>query len=560
MKKKILWGLLIVVVLLFIGVNVIYIYNKFIVVDNDGSNMVGNSLLDRQKERDLEIDKLKKDKQYTIDNPKIINNPYEISPLTSIVIFKTNDEVEIRVKVNDQEESVFPKTKEHVIPILGLKAKFDNKVVISDGDKQKELTITTDAYDSSSELVLKDNSTMIKLVSYYQKVEGYNQNMDLVWYLDGNYGGKLLKLDNGHFLIGESINGSNTYQKILEMDYLGKIYASYTLPKGYSTDMTMIDNRLLYISEDRNSIIELDLSNNEIIREIDMASIIDSNDYLISNVYYNDNSIIVNLGDKIIVLDDESLTVKENIDTGGNISDINLINDKLAFFETGFQGEEISDCTAIGGVKSKINLYNTEFNLDSSYDLPSFSYMLGSMVSDEDNIYVLLGNELYDNNLCKKQDEMKVRSRILIYNNDEIIFNGIVNDMYQYLNIINFREIKEVDTTNYEIFDNNGSVSYEEINVNEIREELDNASSSAYSYEIDSNMFTFNGIMRDDDEAYLLFVIGDKGYKYVIKEKGKDINNMIDIANLSGEANIYLVMNNYYYILAENLSLYKNGT
>lgn len=554
MKKKILWGLLIVVVLLFIGVNVIYIYNQFI-VDDDGSNMVGNSLLDRQKERDLEIDKLKKDKQYTIDNPKIFNNPYEISPLTSIVIFNTNDEVEIRVKVNDQEESVFPKTKEHVIPILGLKAKFDNKVVISDGDKQKELTITTDAYDSSSELVLKDNSTMIKLVSYYQKVEGYNQNMDLVWYLDGNYGGKLLKLDNGHFLIGESINGSNTYQKILEMDYLGKIYASYALPKGYSTDMTMIDNRLLYISEDRNSIIELDLSNNEIIREIDMASIIDSNDYLISNVYYNDNSIIVNLGDKIIVLDDESLTVKENIDTGGNISDINLINDKLAFFETGFQGEEISDCTAIGGVKSKINLYNTEFNLDSSYDLPCFSYMLGSMVSDEDNIYVLLGNELYDNNLCKKQDEMKVRSRILVYNNDEIIFNGIVNDMYQYLNIINFREIKEVDTTNYEIFDNNSSVSYEEINVNEIREELDNASSSAYSYEIDSNMFTFNGIMRDDDEAYLLFVIGDKGYKYVIKEKGKDINNMIDIANLNGEANIYLVMNNYYYILAENLSL-----
>lgn len=554
MKRKILWGLLIIVVLLFTFVNVIYIYNQFIVDDGE-SSMVGNSLLDRQKERDLEIDKLKKDKQYTIDNPKIINNPYEISPLTSIVIFNTNDEVEIRVKVNDQEESVFPKTKEHVIPILGLKAKFDNKVVISDGDKQKELTITTDAYDSSSELVLKDNSTMIKLVSYYQKVEGYNQNMDLVWYLDGNYGGKLLKLNNGHFLIGESINSSNTYQKILEMDYLGKIYASYTLPKGYSTDMTMIDNRLLYISEDRNSIIELDLSNNEIIREIDMASIIDSNDYLISNVYYNDNSIIVNLGDKIIVLDDESLTVKKNIDTGGNISDINLINDKLAFFETGFQGEEISDCTAIGGVKSKINLYNNEFNLDSSYDLPSFSYMLGSMVSDEDNIYVLLGNELYDNNLCKKQDEMKVRSRILVYNNDEIIFNGIVNDMYQYLNIINFREIKEVDTTNYEIFDNNGSVSYEEINVNEIREELDNASSSAYSYEIDSNMFTFNGIMRDDDEAYLLFVIGDKGYKYVIKEKGKDINNMIDIANLSGEANIYLVMNNYYYILAENLSL-----
>ena len=554
MKRKILWGLLIIVVLLFTFVNVIYIYNQFIVDDGE-SSMVGNSLLDRQKERDLEIDKLKKDKQYTIDNPKIINNPYEISPLTSIVIFNTNDEVEIRVKVNDQEESVFPKTKEHVIPILGLKAKFDNKVVISDGDKQKELTITTDAYDSSSELVLKDNSTMIKLVSYYQKVEGYNQNMDLVWYLDGNYGGKLLKLNNGHFLIGESINGSNTYQKILEMDYLGKIYASYTLPKGYSTDMTMIDNGLFSISEDRNSIIELDLSNNEIIREIDMASTIDSNDYLISNVYYNDNSIIVNLGDKIIVLDDENLTVKKNIDTGGNISDINLINDKLAFFETGFQGEEISDCTSINGVKSKINLYNNEFNLDSSYDLPSFSYMLGSMVSDEDNIYVLLGNELYDNNLCKKQDEMKVRSRILIYNNDEIIFNGIVNDMYQYLNIINFREIKEVDTTNYEIFDNNSSVSYEEINVNEIREELDNASSSAYSYEIDSNMFTFNGIMRDDDEAYLLFVIGDKGYKYVIKEKGKNINNMIDIANLSGEANIYLVMNNYYYILAENLSL-----
>lgn len=72
MKRKILWVVLIIFILLFVIVNVIYIYNRFIIGNNLEKNMVSTSLLDRQKQIDMEIDKLKKDGKYTINNPKII--------------------------------------------------------------------------------------------------------------------------------------------------------------------------------------------------------------------------------------------------------------------------------------------------------------------------------------------------------------------------------------------------------------------------------------------------------------------------------------------------------
>lgn len=553
MKRKILWIILIILILLFVLVNFVYIYNVINGNNNNQENIVDTSLLDMQKQRDFEIDKLKKDKKYTLDNPKVINNPYYISPLTSIIIFNTNNEVPIYVKINDQEEITYSSTKEHVIPILGLKPGVDNKIIISDGNNTNEIMITTDEYKVNSELLKESNDNNIMLVSYYQKIEGYNNNMDLVWYLDGNYGGKIVRLNNGHFLIGETINNSTTYHKILEMDYLGKIYKVYDLDKNYSTDMALKDNNLLYVTEDRMNIIELNLATNEIVRQINVASIVENNEISINNIYYN-NNIIINLGDQIILLDDNTLEIKYRSSFENNlISDITLIDDNLAVFETGYNGEIINDCNLFDNIKSSVSLYDGELQLYDQILLPYFSYKLGSIVDDDEKKYILMGNEFFDNNLCQTQEQAEVRSRILVYENDDIIFDGTISNLYQYLNVTNFNDIQKVDTTNYQLFSKISS--YTKIEVNDIQKKLNEAEQSAYSYEIDSNFFTFNGIMRDDDEAYILFVKNDKAYKYIIKEKNSDINSIIDISNLKGKFDIYLVMNNYYYILGNNLNL-----
>lgn len=553
MKRKILWIILIILILLFIFVNVVYIYNK-INGNSNQENVFTTSLLDKQKQRDIEIDKIKKDKKYTFDNPKVINNPYYVSPLTSIIIFNTKEETPIKVKINDQEEISYSSTKEHVIPILGLKPGIDNKIVISDGNNTNEVIIKTDEYNVSSELIKENNDNNIMLVSYYQKIEGYNNKMDLIWYLDGNYGGKIVKLNNGHFLIGETINNSTTYHKILEMDYLGKIYTCYELDKNYSTDMTLKDKNLLYVTEDRMNIIELNLATNEIVRQINVSSLIGNNEFLINNIYYYNNSIIVNLGNQIISLDNNTLEIKYKSSFENDmISDVTLINDKIALFQTGYNNEIINDCNLINNIKSSISLYNSELQLDEQLLLPYFSYKQGSIINDDGKNYILIGNEFYDNNLCKIQDEAEFRSRILVYQDNEIIFNGTISNLYQYLNVENFNDIKDVNTTNYKLFNNQNS--YIEIEIGDIKEKINNAMESAYNYEIDSSFFTFNGIMRDDDEAYILFVVNNKAYKYVIKEKNKDVNNIINISNLKGKADIYLVMNDYYYILGKGLNL-----
>ena len=38
---------------------------------------------------------------YTIDNPKIVINPYEIAPISALIMFNTSEDIKVRVYVND---------------------------------------------------------------------------------------------------------------------------------------------------------------------------------------------------------------------------------------------------------------------------------------------------------------------------------------------------------------------------------------------------------------------------------------------------------------------------
>ena len=81
-----------------------------------------------QKAINEKLDKIKESKQYTIEKPYIELNPYKISPLSAIIIFQTEDEVEVEVSINGDTATKMEKTKKHVIPIYGLFEDYENKI------------------------------------------------------------------------------------------------------------------------------------------------------------------------------------------------------------------------------------------------------------------------------------------------------------------------------------------------------------------------------------------------------------------------------------------------
>ena len=70
---------------------------------------------------------------YTLRNPLIKYNPYFISPLTAVVLFKTEEETAVTVTVQGKTKEAniyhtFPKAKTHVLPVLGLYNDYENRV------------------------------------------------------------------------------------------------------------------------------------------------------------------------------------------------------------------------------------------------------------------------------------------------------------------------------------------------------------------------------------------------------------------------------------------------
>ena len=62
---------------------------------------------------------------YTLENPLVKLNPYFINPLAAVILFKTEKEVAVTVRVLGKTpeatmEHTFPKATTHILPVLGL--------------------------------------------------------------------------------------------------------------------------------------------------------------------------------------------------------------------------------------------------------------------------------------------------------------------------------------------------------------------------------------------------------------------------------------------------------
>ena len=254
-----------------------------------------------------EISKSLKTTGYTIDNPKIILDPYEASPLTALVLFETEEEVSPKVIIKGKDKSTtftmdFTKNKEHYLPIYGLYPDYNNKVEINytlkNGKKViKEMEIKTEALPDDFILptsVKKDSSKLSNDLYFFTPSSkgytcAYDVNGDVRWYLSNNAVWDNTRLKNGHMMVSTErlVNSPYYMTGLYEIDLLGHIYNEYSLKGGYHHDYFELPNgNLLVASDDFNNdkgtvedyIVELDRTTGKIVKSWDLKDVLKMED------------------------------------------------------------------------------------------------------------------------------------------------------------------------------------------------------------------------------------------------------------------------------------------
>ena len=137
---------------------------------------------------------------YTLANPLVKLNPYILCPLSAMILFKTPRPEEVTIIVKGKEPAGdivhrFPAAYDHVLPVYGLYAGYDNtvEIVLQDGTKNS-VTITTDplmegvpestSIDTTAEY-MGDNFVFLT-ASMRSWPVGYDYKGDLRWYCTEN--------------------------------------------------------------------------------------------------------------------------------------------------------------------------------------------------------------------------------------------------------------------------------------------------------------------------------------------------------------------------------------
>lgn len=298
-NKKIITIIISIIVLIILG-SIFYSYN----------NLKGKSKIDLTASlvtKQNEIENTIKTNGYTIDNPKVLLDPYNASPLTALILFETEEEVSPKITIEGKDklttiETEFAKNTKHYLPIYGLYADYNNKVdisyTLSDGKKiTKQVEIQTDKLPDDFVLptsVKKDSSKLTNDLYFFTPSSkgytcAYDVNGDVRWYLSNNAVWDNTRLKNGHMMVSTErlVNSPYYMTGLYEIDLLGHIYNEYSLKGGYHHDYFELPNgNLLVASDDFNNesgtvedyIVELDRTTGNIIKTWDLKDVLNMED------------------------------------------------------------------------------------------------------------------------------------------------------------------------------------------------------------------------------------------------------------------------------------------
>ena len=298
-NKKIITIIISIIVLIILG-SIFYSYN----------NLRGKSKLDLTASlvtKQNEVEKTIKTNGYTIDNPKVLLDPYNASPLTALILFETEEEVSPKITIEGKDklttiETEFAKNTKHYLPIYGLYADYNNKVdisyTLSNGKKiTKQVEIQTNKLPDDFVLptsLKKDSSKLTNDLYFFTPSSkgytcAYDVNGDVRWYLSNNAVWDNTRLKNGHMMVSTErlVNSPYYMTGLYEIDLLGHIYNEYSIKGGYHHDYFELPNgNLLVASDDFNNdagtvedyIVELDRTTGNIVKTWDLKDVLNMED------------------------------------------------------------------------------------------------------------------------------------------------------------------------------------------------------------------------------------------------------------------------------------------
>lgn len=228
------------------------------------------SLVERQNEAEKAMLEEFKNGEYTLTNPLVKLNPYFINPLAAVILFRTEEEVAVTVRVLGKEaegtmEHTFPRAKEHVLPVLGLYGDYENTVEIElyRGAKHTVKIQTEPLYEKIAKLVHMDTTfeylrddLIIVSPAEVAMATGFDYAGEVRWHLNIPCVFDLKRVKNGNILIStERLLKLEYYMSgVYEMTMVGKIVKEYSLPGGSHHDQfEMNDGNLLVLSCDLTS-------------------------------------------------------------------------------------------------------------------------------------------------------------------------------------------------------------------------------------------------------------------------------------------------------------------
>ena len=278
--------------------------------------------------------------KYTFENMKVVLNPYKISPLTALIMFKTEEKEKVTIKINGKDTlttytHTFDEEKVHYIPVYGLYPDKENEVTITCGDKQKIIKIQTEKLPDDfilPEKVIKSQDKLTNDLYFYTPSSkgytcAYDTNGDVRWYLTETAIWEMNRLKNGHLLLSTErlVNTPYYTTGLYEMDMLGKIYTEYSLKGGYHHDYyEMEDGNLIVASNDfdggtvEDYVVLLDRKTGKIIKRFNLKNILPTDEGKSENWieydWFHNNSVWYDKNTNSILLSGRHQDIVVNID------------------------------------------------------------------------------------------------------------------------------------------------------------------------------------------------------------------------------------------------------
>jgi arylsulfate sulfotransferase len=234
--------------------------------------------------------------EYTFDQPLIVVNPYGISPLSAVVVFTTDEPVNISVHVpganalSDVDFTFEDYETEHIVPVYGLYADKVNTVTLTekskDGTAQSTtVEIETEALsDEIDNIILRTNLVQPSryqsgLNFMYETKAAFDVNGDFRWYLKGDYQFPTnYEYQDGHFLVMLGSSYRENPALFLEINPLGRIfkvlytpYACHHIMEQYAGDSILVAGSKGETVEDL--IYEMNTTTGDITQMLDLKTV-----------------------------------------------------------------------------------------------------------------------------------------------------------------------------------------------------------------------------------------------------------------------------------------------